>query len=171
MRVIALFLLILTACNLSSSPPPTAEIIDPPAETEAVGPLPLLATITIVSDNTQPTLPPLPNISVTSAPVLGSQCQVYITYSGARADNKLSMRSEPRVAAPQIFRVPNHIEVFQVPGSQEVEADGYHWLHVIYVDSPQARYQGWVARDSFETNGVRDPSIATLRDAGTQAAC
>jgi hypothetical protein len=175
MRLIALLLLLLIAalgCNLSSSPPPlpTVEDIEAPAETEGASP-PLLATITIVSDDTQPTLPPLPNISVTSAPSLGSQCQVYVTYSGVNADNKLSMRMEPSPSAPQIFRVPNNTQVFLVPGSQEVEAEGYHWLYVLYVDSPEARYQGWIARDSFETNGVRDPSIATLRDAGTLAPC
>ena len=164
MRLIVFLCLLMavTACNLSSSPPPV-EGIDTPAETEVDSP-PLLATITVISD---PLAPP----PATSAPSLGSQCQVYITYSGVNADNKLSMRSEPSPTATQIFRVPNNTEVFLIPGSQEVEAEGYHWLYVLYVDSPQARYQGWIARDSFETNGVRDASIATLRDAGTQAAC
>lgn len=179
MRVIVLILCLIVslACNLSATPPlPPDELDDfdlpeaAPVE-EGAAPPPLIATITVISNNTFPTLPPLPNISVTSAPALGSTCDVYITYSGARADNRLSMRAEPNVAAPQIFRVPNHIEVYRVPGSGEVEADGYHWLNMIYVDSAQARYQGWIARDSFETNGVRDPSIATLRATGAQAAC
>jgi hypothetical protein len=174
MRFVAcLFCLIaILACNLSATPPlaPPPELTEPPPPAEVDSP-PLLATITVISDNTQPTLPPLPNISVTSAPALGGQCEVYITYSGARADNRLSMRAEPGVASPQMLRVPNNIEVYRIPGSQEVQADGYHWLHMIYVDAAQARYQGWIARDSFETNGVRDPSIATLRATGTQAAC
>jgi hypothetical protein len=167
MRLIVLLcvLLMASACNLSTSPPPDPAdaIVETPLVTEDASP-PLLATITVIGDD----LPPLP---ATSAPALNGQCQVYITYSGVNADNKLSMRSEPSASAPQIFRVPNNIEVLLVPGSVEIEAEGYHWLNVVYIESPLARYQGWIARDSFETNGVRDPSIATLRQAGTQAAC
>ncbi|MBK8025814.1 MAG: hypothetical protein IPK19_31600 [Chloroflexi bacterium] len=108
---------------------------------------------------------------MTSVPILGALCPVYTTYSGARSDNKLSLRSAPSAGATQVFRVPNQVEVLLVPGSSEVEADGYHWLNVIYVESAQTRYVGWIARDSYQLNGVRDPSIATLRPAGTQSPC
>jgi hypothetical protein len=99
------------------------------------------------------------------------RCAVYLTYSGVRSDNKLSLRSAPSAEATQVFRVPNNVEVLLIPDSIETQAEGYHWLNVIYAASPLLRYQGWIARDSFETNGVRDPSIATLRPTGRQAAC
>ncbi|MAS37383.1 MAG: hypothetical protein CL610_25505 [Anaerolineaceae bacterium] len=177
MRQTALLLLIITtsiACNLSTTrptatPAPTLNALNP-TETS-----PPLATITVIGEQSSGLAPlpglPLTDIPSTSAPGLGDQCEVYTTYSGARADNTLSMRSDASVDAPQIYRVPNNAEVLRVPGSLEVEADGYHWLNVVYVQSPQMRYVGWIARDSFETNGVRDTSIATLRPEGTQAAC
>ncbi len=108
---------------------------------------------------------------MTTVPLLNATCQVYTTYSGVRADNRLSLRSDPTTEAPQIFRVPNNIQVLRIPGSQEVEADGYHWLNVIYEESPQMRYIGWIARDSFEVNDVRDTSVATLRPTQNQAPC
>ncbi len=114
----------------------------------------------------QPTL-----IPVTSAPPLGSLCQIYTTYSGVDPRNNLSLRTSASISAPQVFRVPTNQNVFLVPGSGEIEADGYHWLNVIYVQSPQMRYQGWMARDSFSKNGVRDPSIPTLRLVNAQAGC
>ncbi|MBZ0301002.1 MAG: hypothetical protein K8J31_14740 [Anaerolineae bacterium] len=163
-----MIVLLSLACNLTVTPPtetplPTPELIDSS---------PLLATATTA----RPTLLPLPDlpataIPVTSMPTLGDLCDVYMTYSGARADNKLSLRSDPSTTAIQIVRVPNRVEVFRLPDSPEVEAEGYHWLNVIYVASPQMRYQGWIARDSFEVNGVRDPAVATLRPAGTQDSC
>ena len=144
----------------------------PPAPSSS----PLLATITLTGAAPQPTLLPLPNLPatsviVTSVPPLDDYCQLYVTYSGVRADNKLSLRSEPSTTALQLFRVPNNAQVLLVPGSREIEAEGYHWLNAIYVESPQMRYQGWIARDSYEVNGVRDPSIATLRPSGTQLPC
>ena len=57
-----------------------------------------------------------------------------------------------------------------IPNTGEMEGDGYHWLNVLY-EANGIRCIGWMARDSFSTNGQRDPSIATLRHAGTQAAC
>jgi hypothetical protein len=142
---------------------------------EVTEPVAFLATATPIVV-VRPTLLPLPGLPVntapvTSVPLLGGLCEVYSTYSGVRPDNKLSMRSAPSAAAPQIFRVPNFIQVLRVPNSQEVEAEGYHWLNVIYVDTPDMRYIGWIARDSFETNGQRDISIATLRPEGTQSPC
>jgi hypothetical protein len=106
-----------------------------------------------------------------SAPPIGGSCQVYITYSGRDPANLLSLRSQPSVSAPQVAKIPNNVQVFLVPNTQEIAADGYHWLNIIYVDSFQNRYQGWTARDGFSTNGVADPSVATLRPAGQQAAC
>ena len=83
----------------------------------------------------------------------------------------MSLRSAPSVAGLKVFLVPNGAQVMLVPGSQEIEAEGYHWLNVIYEDSPQARYQGWIARDSYEVNGVSNPSIATLQQTGRQVGC
>jgi hypothetical protein len=81
------------------------------------------------------------------------------------------MRSEPSANAIQVIRVPTNTQVYLVPGSQEVAAEGYHWLNVIYVTPSQNRYQGWIARDSYIRSGVRDPSIATLIPTGQQAPC
>lgn len=128
--------------------------------------LPLPGNIAgIVVNTPQATL-----IPVTSVPPLGTVCQVYTTYSGVDPRNSLSLRTTGSITAPQVFRVPTNAQVQRVPSSQEVEDDGYHWLNVIYVDK-EMRYQGWMARDSFSTNGVRDPSIATLRPTGASAGC
>lgn len=128
--------------------------------------IPLINTNIDINGTAQPTLLP-----VTSSPPLGGLCQIYTTYSGVDPRNNLSLRNSPSVSAPQIYRVPTNQNVFLVPGSGEIEAEGYHWLNVIYVQSPQMRYQGWMARDSFAANGVRDPSIATLRLVNAQSAC
>jgi len=174
-------------CNLSKTDVaalPTAVATDAPAVTEAVTPH-LTRTPIPFGTAALPTLLPLPGniagivvntpqatvIPVTSAPPLGSVCQIYTTYSGTDPRNSLSMRTNAHINAPQVFRVPTNAQVLLVPSSQEVEGDGYHWLNVIYVDSSQTRYQGWMARDSFSTNGVRDPSIATLRPIGASAGC
>lgn len=161
------------ACNLSSDAAPTML----PTYTRAFADSPFATETSSSTDGgAQPTLIPLLDLTatdvfVTSVPPLGDACDVFITYAGARADNRLSMRSNPTVSAPQIFRVPNQVEVLRVPGSQEVAADGYRWLNVIYEASPQMRYQGWVARDSYEVSGVRDPSIATLQPTEIQNPC
>jgi hypothetical protein len=128
--------------------------------------LPLPGNDGAVFNTPQPTLLP-----VTSAPPLGSVCQVYVAYSGVDPQNKLSLRTSASISAPQVFRVPTNAQVLLIPGSQEMEGDGYHWLNVIYVDYTQIRYQGWMARDSFSKNGVRDPSIPTLRPLGATSAC
>jgi hypothetical protein len=172
MRRIGLFLFIMlvcAACNLSMYPP-TGEPTYTPRPEENVPP-PLTPTPAI-----QPTLLPLPPLPatimpVTSAPPIGGTCLVYVTYSGSEPLNKLSLRSTPSASAPQLYRVPNNTAVMLIPTSQEIEADGYHWFNIIYVDASQTRYQGWMARDSYSVNGVRNPSIATLRPTGTQASC
>ncbi|HLV36028.1 MAG TPA: SH3 domain-containing protein [Spirillospora sp.] len=175
MRPIGVLIFIISAaCNLATIPP-TPTPTQAPVVTVTDSPPPV-ATITLIGAVAEPTRLPLPGlpataIPVTSVPSLGSLCQVYTTYSGARADNVLSLRSDPSTEAQQIFRVPNNVQVLRVPGSPEVEADGYHWLNVIYVDTSQMRYLGWIARDSFEVNGVRDPSVATLRPGNTQVPC
>jgi hypothetical protein len=174
MRRIGLFLFIMivsAACHLSPTPLEGEPTYTPRPETP-----PPFTIVPAAQPTTLPTFlplapPPVTNIPVTSAPPLGATCQVYTTYSGTVAANKLSLRSAPSVAAPQVFRVPNNTPVFLVPGSQEVEGDGYHWLNVIYVDVTQTRYVGWMARDSYSKGGVRDPSIATLQQTGAQAAC
>ena len=159
-----LIMLVSVACNLeSTSPTMTPEPTNTPLS---------LATITDIATS-PPTLLPLPStgVPVTSVPSLNAQCQVYITYSGSRPDNKLSLRTEPRTDAAQVFRVPNNVEVLRVSGSEEVEADGYHWLNVIYGEPSGTRYIGWMARDSYEIDGVRNPAVATLRTTGTQRPC
>jgi hypothetical protein len=110
-------------------------------------------------------------ISVTSVPSLGKQCQVYQTYSGRDPRNFLSLRQEPNATAAQVFKVPNNINVLLVPETQEVEAGGYHWLNVIYEAAPGSRFIGWIARDSYQVGGVRNPTIATLVRTETTAAC
>jgi hypothetical protein len=96
---------------------------------------------------------------------------VYTTYSGSDPDNLLSLRAAPTVTARQIMKLPNTTRVYRVPNSQEIEADGYHWLNIIYIDEAQNRFQGWTARDSFESGGVRNTLIATLRETSEQASC
>ena len=165
--LLIVIMFVCSACNLSLAPPT-------PTPDDSTQPPTFLATAT--SDDMLPTRLPLPGVPetavpVTNVPLLGDTCEVYTTYSGARADNTLSLRAGPSTETQQIFRVPNNIEVWRVPGSQEVEAEGYHWLNVIYEAPSQTRYIGWVARDSFEVNGVRDPSVETLRPAGSQAPC
>lgn len=154
--------ILVSSCNLSDDPPIT---VQPPTEvvsTQAPIPSPALTSL-------GPT--PLPALGSTNSPALGTQCQVYRTYSGTDPRNVLSLRAEPSTEATQVFRVPTNTQVYRVPDSQEVEAEGYHWLNVIYVDPAQNRYQGWMARDSYIVRGVRDPSIATLIPTGQQAAC
>ena len=154
------------ACNLSTQP-----IVNTPESTET-GSQPLLPppSVTPLVLTSQPTLqpPPLP-AAATFAP--GTQCAVYTTYSGSDPDNLLSLRAQPTTIANQILKLPNNARVFLIPNAQEVAADGYHWLNIVYIDAAQNRYQGWTARDSFATNGVRDPSIATLRSTGQQSPC
>ena len=161
-----LILLVLTlamaACNLSNEPP-TATAAEISIGTETPFPTPALTSLAPA-----PTAMPSPAAAGTS---LGVLCQVYTTFSGSDPANVLSMRALPSADSDQVIRVPNNTNVFAVPNSQEVEAEGYHWLNVIYVDAAQNRYQGWIARDSFMSGGVRDPSIATLRSTGQQASC
>jgi hypothetical protein len=159
---------VLVACNLSTQPLATA-----PAVTETVpATFALPATVTPLALPNLPTLqpPPLPLPNSTPLPS-GTQCQVYTTFSGNDPNNLLSLRAQPSTTAPQLYKLPNNTRVFRVPNSQEVEAEGYHWLNIIYVDSAQNRYEGWTARDSFSTDGVRDPSIDTLRTTGQQSPC
>lgn len=180
--IVGLVLMVCAGCNLSKSddalattevPVATLIVTERPTRTpiafgatERPTLLPLIDTNIDSGGTAQPTL-----IPVTSAPPLGGLCQIYTTYSGVDPRNNLSLRNSPSVSAPQIYRVPTNQNVFLVPGSGEIEADGYHWLNVIYAQSPQMRYQGWMARDSFAANGVRDPSIATLRLVNAQSAC
>jgi len=153
---------LLAACNLSTQPRATA----PTATTGAV----LSPSVTPLALTVQPTLAP-PPLSGAATLSPGALCQVYITYSGADPDNLLSLRAQPSVSATQVLKLPNNTNVLRVPTSQEIEADGYHWLNIIYFDSNQQRYQGWTARDSFATNGVRDPLIVTLRATNQQSPC
>jgi len=153
-----LLALVVSACNLTTERP-----------TEVL-PTPTLEMIETAEPSNLPTALP----SLAPPPVLmrsGNGCAVYMTYSGEDPDNKLSLRAEPNTSAVQLLRLPNNVQVYQLRGTQEVEAEGYRWLNIFYVDAQQVRYEGWAARDSFETGGVRDPAIATLRATGQQVEC
>jgi hypothetical protein len=157
-----LFCVFIMACNLSTqsgSPLPTDENL-PPTRTFA----PVFTVVGATPTPLLPVLPPLPGTP-------GGDCQIYTTYSGSDPNNRISLRAEPSSTSTQLFRLPNNTDVFLVPGSQEVEAEGYHWLNIIYIDTQQQRYQGWAARDSFSRGGVRDPSIATLRATSRRGPC
>lgn len=178
LHLFLILVIVLAACNLSNEPqrepptdtaaPPTAEALPTPALTPLASSMPGASGpesgIPIVTTSQA-------NTPVANSTPLGTTCAVYTTYSGVDAANVLSMRAEPSAGSAQVLRVPNNARVFLVPGAQEVEAEGYHWLNVIYVDLSQNRYVGWIARDSFLSGGVRDPSIATLRVTGERAPC
>ena len=182
--IFSILMVVCAGCNLSKTEV-AALPTDVPAATEEETPRATRTPIPFGGGVTQlPTLLPLPGgggsilatsqptlIPVTSVPMLNTQCQIYTVYSGVDPQNKLSLRMTASISAPQVFRVPTGTQVLLIPNSQETEGDGYHWLNVIYVDAFQTRYRGWMARDSFSTNGVRDPSIATLRPIGASAAC
>jgi hypothetical protein len=187
--ILIALLLISAGCNLSRTDVaalPTDTVLVTEAVTLRPTRTPIPFSVTVTNLPALPTLLPLPGndgaitvlatpqptlFPVTSVPPLGTVCQIYVTYSGVDPQNKLSLRISPSVSAPQVFRVPTNVNVLLVPTSQETEGDGYHWLNVIYLDTPKNRYQGWMARDSFSKNGVRDPSIATLRPLGASAPC
>lgn len=168
MKTLGMLLLIgiLSACNLTTQPVAIA-----PTETATIEPTPpLLSSVTPLTLGGQPTLAPPPISDAATLPP-GTLCQVYMTYSGSDPANLLSLRAQPSVSATQIIKLPNNVSVFRLPNSQEIEADGYHWLNIIYNDLSQQRFQGWTARDSFAKNGVRDPLIATLRATNQQSPC
>ncbi|HEX2907959.1 MAG TPA: hypothetical protein VHO69_13905 [Phototrophicaceae bacterium] len=160
---------LIAACNL------TTEAIQPTAP-----PIPTFTPIptrTPVGGVVTPTpvfaLPPLPEVGTPlgAAVTADGFCQVYLTYSGSNPENKLSLRAEPRTSARQLIRLPNKTRVLLVPGSAEVAADDYNWLNIIYIDENQQRYEGWAAKDAYEYNGVRDRSLATLRQTSERAPC
>jgi len=171
------------ACNLQSASAPTRtpEIL-PSVELPETNIVPLtnqpptLSTTLQLTPNRTALPTRLPSVGATSLPspnaqALGQNCAVYVVYSGSDPDNVISLRAQPDTTAPQVLRIPNNARVYLVPGSVEIEADGYHWLNVLYVDAAQNRYQGWAARDSFMEGGVRDTSINTLRATGEQSPC
>ena len=158
-----LLIVLLAACNLTTQP-----VAIVPTETATLEPTPQpLSSVTPLTLNG--TLAPPPLADVTLPP--GTLCQVYTTYSGNDPDNLLSLRAQPSVTATQILKLPNNASVFRIPSSEEIEAGSYHWLNIIYIDESNQHFQGWTARDSFATNGIRDPLIATLRATNQQAPC
>lgn len=160
--MLLLLAMMISACNLSDNPPVTSF---PPTENFA-------AETPVPSPALTPLGPtPLPALGSSSNPALGTVCDVFTTYSGTDPRNVLSMRAEPSANATLVIRVPTNNPVYRVPDSQEVEAEGFRWLNVIYVDPSQNRYTGWIARDSYIQSGVRNPSISTLRPTGQQAPC
>jgi hypothetical protein len=104
-------------------------------------------------------------------PTVAPECEVYLTYAGNDPSSFLSLRERPSTRAPQVTRLPNNTQVIRVAGSEEVAADDYHWLHIIYTDQQRRSHEGWAARDSFVTGGARDPSVATLQATGTMVPC
>ena len=171
--VFVLLAVVIAACNLTTEAPITpAPVATADVALTADGsPTSAVPILTPLRTTAQPPglpPPPLPGTTLGSS---GAGCAVYMTYSGPDPANLLSLRSQPSVSAEQVFRVPNHTQVLLAPNSQEVEADGYHWLNVIYVDASQNRYEGWMARDSYSAGGVRNPSISTLRPTGQQSSC
>jgi hypothetical protein len=174
---LVLIMMVSAGCNLSTSlptdtPRPTFAATLTPMPTTAAASAPTILPLVGFGETrvAPPTARPT-TIPVTSVPVMGVQCQVYTTYSGTDPNNKLSLRVSPSATAAQVFRVPNNAQVLLVPNTQEVAADEYHWLNMIYVDSTGMRYQGWMARDSYTRGGVRDTSIVTLVPTGTQVSC
>jgi hypothetical protein len=162
-----LLMVLLAACNLTTRAVAPQPVVPPT--------LLVTAPFTTADPFATPSPLPLQPPPLTAAPTLaasgGNLCAVYTTYSGNDPANKLSLRAQPSVAATQLLKLPNRASVYLVPGSQEVEAEGYHWLNIVYIDESQNHYEGWTARDSYSKNGVRDLSIATLRTTGQQIAC
>lgn len=172
-EVFILLAVVIAACNLTTEAPVTPLPTSTPAIalTVEVSPTPAAPILTPMRPATQPFGLPPPPLMNTTPGSSGAGCAVYVTYSGSDPANLLSLRSQPSVSAAQVFRVPNNTRVLLAPNSQEVEAEGYHWLNVIYIDPSQNRYEGWMARDSYITGGVRDPAISTLRPTGQQSPC
>lgn len=179
-RWLVLVVVLLAACNLQTASAPTESptLLPSPvlAETDLPAPVEGGATPIQLTPNGGSAATRLPAAGATSLPTgnaqaLGGSCQVYVVYSGTDPANVISLRGQPSAASPQIVRIPNNARVYQIPGTGEVEAEGYHWLNILYVDASQARYQGWAARDSFMQGGVRDASIATLRSTGEFSPC
>ncbi|MDZ4764258.1 MAG: hypothetical protein SGI73_06865 [Chloroflexota bacterium] len=183
--VLGVSILIMTiACNLASvgsqresavseTPTDSLQSLETTLPTfEAIEPLTLPTALPLLGGSA-PNIILTPMMPFVGTPATdGSQrCDVYSTYSGGNPANTLSMRSTPSGGAEQIVRLPNASQVFRIPNSQEIDAEGYHWLNIIYVDARQNRYEGWTARDSYQLGGVRDPSVATLRPTGQQTAC
>jgi hypothetical protein len=177
--------LLLAACSLQPASAPTAapELVPTAALSQTAIPsstpengAPTLSIDLLLTPNRIGAATRLPDSGATSPPAgnaqaLGQMCAVYAVYSGRDPANVISLRAEPSAGARQVVRVPNNALVLAVPSTLEIEAEGYHWLNIIYVDAGGQRYQGWAARDSFMEAGVRDPSVQTLRATGTQQPC
>jgi hypothetical protein len=168
LAVLLIFAGVSAACNLRAESsvvtetPPANETPQPTLEPSPFTPPFILTPLRTT---------PLPNPSGAEATPEAGFCFVYTTYSGSDSANLISLRESPSTSAPQLARMPNNSEVLLVPGSAEVQADGYRWLNIYYQGSGSTRLEGWTARDSFSRGGVRDTSIATLRPTGRQAPC
>lgn len=176
--IYSLIIVFLAACNLASEP--EADEITPEVNTTpTIGVVFQLNGTPIRGDPTRLPLPDVVNALATpitpisssnTTPLPAGQCAVYTTYAGPDASFKLSLRAEPSRESTQVFRVANFAPVYQIAGTQEVEAGGYHWLNVIYLEGG-TRYEGWMARDGYMRNGQRDLTTATLRTAGQSQPC
>lgn len=183
--LLLLFACIAAGCNLSSDTPvtlaPTSAFVGEvaggePPDTSDTDVTNIDATDADANKSMTPImltpLNPVPTLVSTQSPANeGRECEIYTTYSGVDPANTLSLRAQPSAASTQLLRVPNNVRVFLLPEVQEIEAEGYHWRNVIYVDPLQNRYSGWMARDSYMAGGIRNPTIATLRPTGEVGVC
>jgi hypothetical protein len=133
---------------------------------------PKLTAVPLATNTIAPTQTPTFTASPTRRPPTAQpECEVYLTYAGNDPSSFLALRERPSTRAPQVVRLPNNTQVLRVAGSEEIAADTYHWLHIIYTDQQRRRYEGWAARDSFMSGGTRDLSVATLQATGTMVPC
>jgi hypothetical protein len=68
---------------------------------------------------------------------------------GADPGNTLRLREQPDNSSSILVLIPNSTLVSKVEGSQEVTADNYHWLNILYTDPNGASITGWAARDAM----------------------
>jgi hypothetical protein len=68
---------------------------------------------------------------------------------GADPGNTLRLREQPDNSSTILLLIPNSSLVSRVEGSQEVAADNYHWLNILYTDPNGASITGWAARDAM----------------------
>ncbi len=68
---------------------------------------------------------------------------------GTDAGNTLRLREQPDNNSSILLLIPNSALVSQVAGSQEVTADSYHWLNILYTDPNGVNITGWAARDAM----------------------
>jgi hypothetical protein len=68
---------------------------------------------------------------------------------GTDPGNTLRLREQPDNSAQILLLIPNNSLVSKVAGSQEIAADSYHWLNILYTDPNGVNVTGWAARDAM----------------------